>query len=589
MGDRDRPLVQWSFLALKKGSGGKGAAPCACFLHSATQIGSKFLLYGGCDYNGDAQRQLFLYDTAKFEWCAPGDAADFQEDHPGARYGHTATLVESHPPRIMIFGGFMGGGTFEFDSPDGMDPEDRAPGAMERIVMNWRRKGKRSAGGMEEMDECVYFLSLNAESWIWSKPLVHGPRSAKPPSRAEHAACKTSSNEVTIFGGWTDRPVNDLWSFNFVDMEWKQVTTSGIQPRPRYRHTMELVSGVKVFVLGGSDTGDDVAEASRNLNIHELNLETMQWSHPSLRGANPFPRSGHGSAVIGASTLAIFGGKRNNKLYLNDLILIDVSSFTATTVNAVESQLPTPIGNCSLTAVGNKLFVFGGTDEKGACFNDIRSLDIGYYLKPNDITVGEGASSDYSFKILIIGDASVGKSALLTRFSENTFLESYTSTIGIDFNSRMIRVDRAICKLEIWDTAGQERFSTITAKYDLHTQTLTHTHTYTHTHTHIYTHTSTHTSTHTYIHTHIHSHTHTHTHTHMYIQTHAYAITHTTTPQHTAITAARKEHYSCTMWVEKIHSSMSKRGTIEQNNSAAKTWKRFSLVTRAIWTHRKDK
>jgi GTPase SAR1 family protein len=59
----------------------------------------------------------------------------------------------------------------------------------------------------------------------------------------------------------------------------------------------------------------------------------------------------------------------------------------------------------------------------------------------------------------------VGKSALLTRFSENVFLPSYTSTIGIDFNSRMIRVGRAICKLEIWDTAGQERFSTITANY----------------------------------------------------------------------------------------------------------------------------
>lgn len=59
----------------------------------------------------------------------------------------------------------------------------------------------------------------------------------------------------------------------------------------------------------------------------------------------------------------------------------------------------------------------------------------------------------------------VGKSAILTRFSENVFMPNYTVTIGIDFNSRMIRVDRAICKLEIWDTAGQERFSTITANY----------------------------------------------------------------------------------------------------------------------------
>lgn len=109
--------------------------------------------------------------------------------------------------------------------------------------------------------------------------------------------------------------------------------------------------------------------------------------------------------------------------------------------------------------------MFGGTNNKGECYNDLRLLDISYYLDKDDITVGEGAASDYSFKILIIGDSSVGKSALLTRFSENTFLNCYTSTIGIDFNSRMIRVDRAICKLEIWDTAGQERFSTITANY----------------------------------------------------------------------------------------------------------------------------
>jgi Ras-related protein Rab-1A len=65
----------------------------------------------------------------------------------------------------------------------------------------------------------------------------------------------------------------------------------------------------------------------------------------------------------------------------------------------------------------------------------------------------------------LCGFAAVGKSAILTRFSENAFLTNYSSTIGIDFNSRMIRVDHSICKLEIWDTAGQERFSTITANY----------------------------------------------------------------------------------------------------------------------------
>jgi len=66
---------------------------------------------------------------------------------------------------------------------------------------------------------------------------------------------------------------------------------------------------------------------------------------------------------------------------------------------------------------------------------------------------------------LFLPSAAVGKTALLARFAEDTFLPQYASTIGIDFNSRMIRVDSAVCKLEIWDTAGQERFSTITANY----------------------------------------------------------------------------------------------------------------------------
>ena len=90
---------------------------------------------------------------------------------------------------------------------------------------------------------------------------------------------------------------------------------------------------------------------------------------------------------------------------MNDLVIVDIETYSFTTVNVVETAVPTPIGNCSLTAVGNSCFVFGGTDTKGMCYNDIRSLDVGAYLDSRDITVSEGASSDYSFKILIIGDA----------------------------------------------------------------------------------------------------------------------------------------------------------------------------------------
>lgn len=92
-------------------------------------------------------------------------------------------------------------------------------------------------------------------------------------------------------------------------------------------------------------------------------------------------------------------------MFLNDLIILNIETYSFTTVNAIENAMPTPIGNASLNFIGNSVFVFGGTDDKGWCYNDVRSLDISEYLDANDIAVAEGSTSQYSFKILIIGDA----------------------------------------------------------------------------------------------------------------------------------------------------------------------------------------
>ena len=70
------------------------------------------------------------------------------------------------------------------------------------------------------------------------------------------------------------------------------------------------------------------------------------------------------------------------------------------------------------------------------------------------------------FKLLLIGDSGVGKSCLLLRFADDTYTESYISTIGVDFKIRTIELDGKTIKLQIWDTAGQERFRTITSRYD---------------------------------------------------------------------------------------------------------------------------
>ena len=68
----------------------------------------------------------------------------------------------------------------------------------------------------------------------------------------------------------------------------------------------------------------------------------------------------------------------------------------------------------------------------------------------------------YSFKTILIGDSTVGKTSLIIRFCDNTFNETGTSTVGIDTKSKTIKRNSKKVELEIWDTAGQERFKSLT-------------------------------------------------------------------------------------------------------------------------------
>ena len=67
------------------------------------------------------------------------------------------------------------------------------------------------------------------------------------------------------------------------------------------------------------------------------------------------------------------------------------------------------------------------------------------------------------FKILTIGNHSVGKTSILRRYVENKFLKHHLSTIGIDYLSKTIQIKNREIKLKIWDTAGQERYRNITS------------------------------------------------------------------------------------------------------------------------------
>ncbi|MEE6464096.1 hypothetical protein FKM82_006174 [Ascaphus truei] len=67
-------------------------------------------------------------------------------------------------------------------------------------------------------------------------------------------------------------------------------------------------------------------------------------------------------------------------------------------------------------------------------------------------------------KLVMTGDSNVGKTCILTRFTDNTD-PSYISTVGIDFKVKTIHIAETALKLQIWDTAGQERFHTLSVSY----------------------------------------------------------------------------------------------------------------------------
>jgi len=68
-------------------------------------------------------------------------------------------------------------------------------------------------------------------------------------------------------------------------------------------------------------------------------------------------------------------------------------------------------------------------------------------------------------KIVLLGDQSVGKTSLITRFMYDTFDNTYQATIGIDFLSKTMYLEDRTVRLQLWDTAGQERFRSLIPSY----------------------------------------------------------------------------------------------------------------------------
>ena len=72
---------------------------------------------------------------------------------------------------------------------------------------------------------------------------------------------------------------------------------------------------------------------------------------------------------------------------------------------------------------------------------------------------------EITINILLLGDSNVGKTSLMIRFTDNTFEEDSSATIGVEFKNKVIQIGDKNVKLHILDTAGQEKFRAVASNF----------------------------------------------------------------------------------------------------------------------------
>lgn len=160
---------------------------------------------------------------------------------------------------------------------------------------------------------------LNLETMAWNILVTTGQG---PGPRDSHGAVVVG-HKMIVFGGTNGcKKVNDLHVLDLRTLEWTQPECQGIPPSPRESHTATLIGDDRVVVFGGSGQG----EANYLNDLHILDLKTMRWTSPEVRGNMPAPRDSH-SAVALDNKLFVYGGDCGDR-YQGEVDVLDIDTLT---------------------------------------------------------------------------------------------------------------------------------------------------------------------------------------------------------------------------------------------------------------------
>ncbi|KAF5194047.1 Rab9 effector protein [Thalictrum thalictroides] len=304
----------------------------------------------------------------KAMWLYP-KVSDF---NPSERWGHSACCYSGV---VYIFGGCCGG--LHFSDVLALDLDKmtwntlvttgQQPGARDShssVLVNHRMIVFGGTNGSKKVND-LHVLDLRTKEW--SSPKCEG---TPPPPRESHTATVVSDDKLVIFGGSGEGDanyLNDLHVLDLKTMRWTSPEIKGDIPAPRDSH-VSLAIGNKLLVYGG-DCGDRY-----HGEVDVLDMETYCWSRLVLQGSSPGIRAGHAAVAIG-SKVFILGGV-GDKLYYNDVWILDVSTCSWCKLGIMGHQ---PQGRFSHTAVltESDIVIYGGCGEDERPLNELLILQLG--------------------------------------------------------------------------------------------------------------------------------------------------------------------------------------------------------------------
>ncbi|KAG4397422.1 hypothetical protein GLYMA_10G146700v4 [Glycine max] len=208
-------------------------------------------------------------------------------------------------------------------------------------------------------------LCLDLEKMDWSKLATTGE---KPGPRDSHSAVLVG-HKMIVFGGTNGlKKVNDTHILDLVTKEWFRPKCEGTPPSPRESHTATLVGDERLVIFGGSGEG----EANYLNDLHVLDLRTMRWTSPTVKGDFPVPRDSHSTLAIG-NKLIMYGGDCGDQ-YQGDVNVLDMDTMSWSRLRIQGSSPGVRAGHAAVN-IGTKIYIIGGVGDK-RYYNDIWVFDI---------------------------------------------------------------------------------------------------------------------------------------------------------------------------------------------------------------------